>query len=340
MKHYLLTRIALAGIIASIISSCASVHYLSIEVLQPAKVSLPSHIQKVVLINQCYVRNYCSVTDFEGKINLKFDSIFSTGHVMALDEYLQNSPRLKVLRIYNASASAKKEFNLHLADSICDQTGADAAIILNKASVTKYGGYYKEKGDSTKSNKEKYSKPVAIVSIATWKLYDLKSKKIVDIQIIKDSINLVSDKWELYNGQSDQPSFWDMLYNASFQSGYTYGKRIAQEWSSEQRYIYTIPEYEFNLALKLVEKKKWDEAIALWQKFINSNNKQTASLASFNIAVGCEANDQISEALEWASKSYLLKRNEATAVYISQLEKRLKNKYTIMRQINGGKELE
>ena len=156
---------------------------------------------------------------------------------------------------------------------------------------------------------------------------------------IKDSINLVSNQWELQTDNENMPSFWNILYNSSYQSGYEYGKRIAQEWSSEQRYIYTIPEYDFDLASKFVDKKNWDEAMALWLKYTSSNNKRIASLASFNVAVGYEANDQLSEALEWASKSYLLMKKEATSEYIEQLELRLKNKYRIMRQMNGGKEL-
>jgi hypothetical protein len=348
MKNYLLSRMLFLGMFFVLINSCTSTHYISIDVLQPAKVSIPPSIQNVVLINHCYARNYSSVIDFQGNMNLKFDSIFSIGHVLALDEYLANSPRLKVLKIYNAPVSAKKSFDLRLADSICNITGADGAIILDKVSITKTSIFdttkmdARAKVDSLNSKNNAYNEnpnKSTIVSKSEWKLYDFKLRKVIDFQIINNRTNLISDSWELQPDSRNMPSFWDILYNSANQSGYEYGKRIAQQWASEQRYIYTIPEYDFELASNLVDKQKWNEAITLWEKYLLSKNKRVASIAAFNIAVCYEANDQLSEALNWASKSFLLNEKEATTNYINQLELRLKNKYHIMRQMNGGKEL-
>jgi hypothetical protein len=338
MKAHLFLKLVLPTFVLLLLSSCASVHYFNVDVLKPAKVSLPTDIQNVVLINHSYAQNHCSVADFQGNLNMKFDSTFSISHVLALEEFLENSPRLRVLRVYNAPASYNRNFNLKLADSICQQTGADGAIILDHVFISKYGN-----SDSGKGEAKHYSvseKQVnSIVSKAVWKLYDLKSNSIVDSQIIKDSINIISSKWGREGDRDQMPSFWDMLYNSANQSGNEYGKRIAQEWSSEQRYIYDFPESEFNQATKLVEKKNWDEAMKIWLKYSNSKNKRLSSIAAFNMAVGYEANDQLSEALEWASKSYFLRNQKSTSIYIENLELRLKNKYKIMRQMNGGKEL-
>ena len=327
-------------ILATFLISCSSQYYFQISTLKPARIPIASSIQKVVIINNCYNNNHCSITDLDGKIDNSFDSIFTQNHVLALNDFLTNSPRFKVLKVYNTNSPNGKKFSTTLADSICKQTGADAALIFEKSNISKVvycdskpltDSIIKSMASSCFGSIHKFR--LTLINYSAWNIYSAIEHKIIDSEIIKDSTNVFSSAYNFENSFQNTPDVFDEFYSSATRAGVQYGRKISQEWVNESRFIYRIPDYDFDAALKNVEKNKWDDAISLWKKNISIENKSTAAMAAYNIAVACEVKDQIYDALEWASKSYFLQKNEVTEKYIEKLEKRLKNKYVIVNQL-------
>ena len=326
-------------ILATFLISCSSQYYFQISTLKPARVPISNTIQKVVIINNCYNKNHCSITDIDGKTDYSFDSIFTLNHVLALNDVLANSPRFQVLKVYNVSSSNGRNLSSTIADSICRQNGADAAIIFEKSSIAKVV-YCDSKPltDSiiksmSSSNEYKHKFRLALINYSGWNFYSSIEHKIVDSEVIKDSTNVFCNAYNFETSFENTPSVFDELYSSATRVGTQYGRKISQEWTNESRFIYRIPGYDFDAATKNIEKNKWDDAIELWKKNISVKDKSKAAKAAYNIAVACEVKDEIYDALEWASKSYFLQKNDLTEKYIKQLEKRLKNKYVIVNQL-------
>ena len=80
--------------------------------------------------------------------------------------------------------------------------------------------------------------------------------------------------------------------------------------------LFRIEKADFINALQYVKIDKWEAAITLWKKYTYGKNKRLAANACYNMAIASETYDNIDVALEWAAKSFLLKKDEFTEKYI------------------------
>jgi hypothetical protein len=124
------------------------------------------------------------------------------------------------------------------------------------------------------------------------------------------------------------------LIQSGYRAGWNYGKRIAQEWRPESRFLYRVS----GKALSNAKNENWATAIDLWKGIVGTGDKKTASEAAFNIAVAYEMQDRIPDALEWAAKSYFLQRDINTDNYIKKLERRLNDQKKLQQQLGSVKQ--
>jgi len=365
MKKFKSEYILALGIALITLISCSSTYNFRIDVLKPAIVPIQSDIKKIIIINYSYVPGNLVLKDFDISYYDEIDSTIAWQYINSITEFLKKSPRFQLKNIYKASKPLNnqyKSFDFQLADSLCKNDDADAAIILesfsinimnksnktnslNKETAFLSGSdeiYPEEKPDSSKKvtkliNKSDYdfSKVISIKNTSCWEIYSPSSHRIIDKKIIKNYYNRINSRSWSYNTSDN--NLINLILSSCDKAGNEYGHRIAQEWVPEQRYVYRSQNSSFNEALIYAKNNNWTQAIEIWKKFVSEKDLTTASFAAYNIAVGYEVKDDLDIAIEWASQSYLLQKNEETVKYISLLEKRIKDKKKLLEQVNFGK---
>ncbi len=121
-----------------------------------------------------------------------------------------------------------------------------------------------------------------------------------------------------------EKSIFYTLYAHSFscyRTGITYGKRIADCKKPVKRMLYTNINRDFKRALKKAETGKWEDAITIWDKYKEHQNKSIAAKALYNISIAYEQQGYLNKALDIAEQSYQMQTIPHTFIHIDYLRK-------------------
>ncbi len=314
-----------------IINACSTYVPIEIQVLQPANIKISPEIYKVLFINNANYKQNISVIQIN---NINDDSIESDEYFNGLYNVLSNSPRYEMANA-NPVYLVKPGFNDRYSSidfptlqKLCSDSNADAAIVLEKYELL----YTKKIRLQYLADQGCFRGTFEMVNNSLWKIYIPETQKVEDDFLLKDTLY-----WDGYGANENQiiqqfPSLRDASLQSCFYAGEKYGERIAQTWKQVDRYLINCNNNDFKKAHTLAIQGQWDDAIELWKKFVNRKNKRLASFATYNIAVACETLDHIDLALDWASKSYFIKKSQIVDDYIMLLENRKEQQEVIENQ--------
>ena len=121
------------------------------------------------------------------------------------------------------------------------------------------------------------------------------------------------------------------------------GVRVAMlfvpSWKWTDRLMYFSGNDTMKKATELALNNKWEEAAVIWTKMAKSNNKNIVAKATYNMALACEMLGHLNLALEWASNSYHVYKNEnhqqKCMDYINILATRLQQERRLKKQFGG-----
>jgi hypothetical protein len=303
--------------------SCASYEPIKIQVLKPAQVKVPSEIYKLLLINHGVQKD--TLWKFKTKeLETNNDSILTSEYFSGLSEVLQNSPRFEIANPvpYYIEKIGRRFESLDwlTIDELCKKNNADAALVLENFQLL-----YPDQLPIRYVNGYLHG-VLQIENNSIWKIYEPSNMKVAEDFLLKDTLF-----WDGYGSNYNQierqlPPIQNALLQSCNYAGYKYGERIAQTWSTENRYIINCENKDFRNAFILITEYKWEGAVELWKKYTYGKNTRLASYAAYNLAVASEVLDNIDASLEWASKSFFLRNNVFVEEYIKTLEKRKKEK--------------
>ena len=316
-----------------ILSSCLSYENLTIEVLKPAKFSLPANIHKIAIVSRNLKYEDDTLQHYQIKNrklikdNIKFnaDSVAQITCIDSLTAKLLVQNRFDSILILpvnslptvhvKAIGPGKAEWYKNTAS----KTGADGLIVLDMFSC-----FYSDQKDvfslTTVAN---------VVTSNIWSIYDSKSHKIIDRFAQIDTLY-----WDGTddNGNYNEhriPAKKDAIILASAVIGDNYSKHILPSWSKVYREIMSCNKPELKQAALLAQKSKWEEASAIWQKYADSKNKHDKIIATYNLALAGEMNGQIDKAVELTAQAAKLStgtfwsnENEAVRKYSAVLYRR------------------
>ena len=284
-------------------SSCVSYERLSIEVVKPAKLTLSPNIRKLAMVarNLKYVndtlQNY-QVKDgklVKDRIRFNCDSAAITSCLDSLSGKLLAQVRFDSILILPVSFFPETRVKdvrpnkISWYSKLADNTGADGLILLDMFSC-----FYIE---SNENNNAK------VITSDIWSFYDNKQQKIVDRFAQTDTLF-----WEGNdeNGNLEKiriPEKQMAIPIAAGVIGSNYAKHIQPSWTLVYREIMTSNHPEFKIATTLARKGKWDEASAIWQKYIDSKNRQNKIISLYNLALANEMSGNMDQAIHLIGQS-------------------------------------
>ena len=309
----------LSIIVLLLFTSCVSTKYIDIEVLRPAKISVPPEIKNVIIID-----NSISVADTLPEISKlplqriemskvpymlgkSFEPFVDTLSTVAINELLNELNRREFFdTVFIDIKSIKDSFNYLSKKSIDkkylfalkDIYNIDAAIVLDSF-------IYKPKFSIENLDELGSTYFTQKVSGAiNWKFINMMDTTLMDNYVQQE--NLI---WDYYIDNYQYlkkkiPKLNQSLHELADYMGYYYADRITPYWEPVERYYYKSLHGLFSYANKHVKNNDWSEAEKVWFYIFKTGNKLNSARAAHNIALSKEIQGQFRESVEWAYESY------------------------------------
>ena len=335
-------------LIVSIFMSCGT-STVMVNVQRPADISVPQTVQDVVIANR-------SIAGKGNKVGNVLEGIFSGEGIGAdkkgseycmigLTNIMQNSERYNLKNagdiVLNGTGTSKFPPLLEWSDveSVCSSYGADALIVLSTFDSDSriIEGESVVRTKTVKGAKIKVVEyPVTLIMEieSGWRIYDLTTKKIVDVSNFTE-VKEFHSKGSSYNdARSHLPSKRSALKDAGVFAGEKYGFRITPIWIKVSRRYYIGKADEFKLAKNYVKRGDWDEAIEIWKPLTENMDLKTARRAYFNLALAAEIKGSLQTSIDYAKKAEQMGEKKASS-YIITLKKRMRDEERLKEQLNN-----
>jgi tetratricopeptide (TPR) repeat protein len=345
MNRKIVLAIYLLGF-SLILSSCATTS-IGLEVLIPAEINIPQHIQKVAVANRSLpAKGEKAKNIIEGVLtgeSIYADREGSENCGLGLVNQLNSGPRFSA--IYLSSAELKgtgtREFpyplNWNQVNELCEAVDADALILLetfdSDNSIRNYSRVTKKKEENHEVNVTTFYSDMTIDVNAGWRIYDNVNKRIIDEKAFTDTKVFTGKGPTSRKAADDLPGKRNAINQAGVFAGKMFGKRISPTWMHTTRKYYKGKEDDFKKAKRYVEMNDWDAAIAIWKPLTDNPEKKIGGRACYNMGVACEMKGEFNIAIEWMKKAYYDYNMKDARSYIILLERRLKDQERLDEQL-------
>ena len=347
------------------LSSC-SISSVSLDVVRPAEIDVPNHIQNIVIINR-------SLPSKSNQAENILDGLFSGEGVgddkkgakmcvVSLKKSLLNKPS-EISRFNLIESDALLEGNQFLGtgtsifpkpikwkklNKLSEKYDFDGVIVLetfdSKSSIINAGVVEKNKRVNGQKIKKKYIEAYLNIQVnAGWRIYDLVNKKIIDEKVFTDFKEFSSLGNNFEDAKRNLPVKRAAIAETGSFAGSQYSLRISPSRESVNRFYYlkaTRGDKEVNKSFQkasdLLRKNSIDNAALIWINFVDFDDHKIASRACFNMALAAELKNNYNLAIEWIEKSLDYNySNKKTIDYLRVLKQRQEEIKRIKNQLNN-----
>lgn len=333
---------------AALLASCTSTTPL--QVLQPADMIVPDHIQTIVTLDRSKPEK--GFENFlEGLItgeNIGQDREGRRFALEGLTSALTRTPRFNVKHtgIEMIGSRGGNSFAAPLpwseVEDICRDYDGDALVTIetfdsdNSVAYDQRSTKRKDK-DGKEYTEISYEADLSLTVRIGWRFYDPKTRVIFDeftvTQIAHDRATADTREQALRRLISQT----SITRDVSFDAGAQYGMRIAPVWITVNRPFYDSGKGEFDSdmarAARFARADQWEDAAQIWQSVIRQADEKTAGRAAFNMAVANERKGLLDSALEWAQRAYTDFNNKKARDYIRDLQIRISDQERLKQQM-------
>lgn len=350
MKLRILKKLSFVIIVAGIVflNACHTAS-IPLEVLLPAEINIPQHIENVAVANRSLPADNKKVTNIlEGLLtgeSLFADRVGSNHCIEGLVEKLNTSPRFVAL-LYGGDelkGTGTKTFATPLdwakVDDICLRNKVDALILLETFDSDMHINKGSRKEKRTKDEEVYYvtvfHADLTVNVNAGWRIYDQKNHRIIDQKTFRDVKNWSSKGNTPDDALHKLPNKRRAINDAAIFAGNRFAVRISPTWTHSSRIYYTGKIDDFKLAKKYVQNKDWDMAIAIWKHHVDDPEPKIGGRACFNMGIASEMKGEFDIALKWMKKAYYDYDIKKAQQYINILNKRIIDQQKLDEQMGN-----
>ena len=349
MRNLKLFLYILAG--AFLMTSCAGIKTLTIQTQEPAQVTLPTTVEKLLIVDNTatqpadigHSKKRLGRSEAE-KVSVRTDSL-SLIYTEALTQFLNEEGFYEMVMLHNEPMRTDNEYwketplSPEKMKELKDASGADAVVSLDKLLIASdWEDLFVQQGYP-------YAKLTGKIS-STLRVYMPTQQGLIPTVQFIDSLY-----WEGFDITNDGMAYAEFVVPHAEQALkelaiYTADKMtyvLTPHWITQERWYYTLSSSTMREAEALADQAKWKEAIAKWDSFFNATKKKIEKAkAASNIALGYEMLDDIQTALDWAtiaeklfdestSQSSLERRR--ISIYKKELERRIDTSNKLNMQV-------
>lgn len=331
------TKLYLLALIFALIFSACKTSHLSIEVLEPAQVTIPPKLKSVVVVNRSLPKDENKVLNIvEGALTgeeIFLDRNATHDCIRGATDQLKSAPRYDVRGIPagvdlrgDGAGSFSVPLSWTIVERICNQSAADALITLEVLdSDFLFEDAVETREETVDGKKHLYKVFVKTMQVRVktgWRVYDAKSKMIVDESIYNDYKDWVGEGASPEAALRALPSKEIAVGEAAYYAGRQFGRRISPSWARVSRQYYVKKHPNLELAKASVQVNDWTKATSLWKDIQSFADPEIAGYANYNLAIAAEVQGNLDKAIEYATKAFRDYGNKQARSYIYQLENR------------------
>lgn len=341
MRHLLIPFL-----LSLLLASCSSVHYFTIETLEPAEVTFPKDVKTVLIVNNAVPQPEdmgitVSYRKAPANPKIKTDSAIFVA-TRSIGEAIAASPFFEDVRLYekayNEHGTFQKDSRMSQSEveELCELNESDAVISLDHLyfSVTK-----------TIDDQDPQS------------LYPLGSIKVIYSSVVRAHIPerisplatmQVVDSLFFYDEGSLLPSIAEAISMSAEYMGEVTSNLFIPNWQEDNRLIYRYSNSTtWKNASAYAYQGKWKLAANIWEELYNKtkSEKKLARIAT-NLAIANELSDDLPKAAEWVEKAldhYMAISEKSVShrdsifilQYKAQLERKIAKQPKLEQQLQG-----
>ncbi len=332
------------------LASCGSTKVIVLHTTEPSPITLSDQIKRIGLISNNEV-----TTDMEGETNgmnrlvvAQERWLTKKGKDAAInglfDELLKDN-RFEEVKMLEQESGEASDFQSNPSgipwsniESLCTKNNVDAVFAMafyetdTKVSVKKTSMLDRNLiRDQGKVKAQEITLETLIEN--GWRIYYPKNRQVIDEIVFNDQITSTGkgkDAVAAYQAIGDRK---ETLMQQSRTNGSQYGQRLLPFKNSVSREYYLKGTDNLVLATELLEKEDWAGARKLLELDAEHQDAKIRRRSCHNLAVLSERDENLDEALSWASKAYEYDNNEEDLEYIEILKKRIDDKKLLKSQL-------
>jgi hypothetical protein len=328
-------------------SACSSTSRISIEVLKPAYISVPQDIKTIAFVNR-------SLPSKKERVKNILEGII-TGEVPFVDRQaaekcingavsrLQGSPRFSALYAsgLELKGTGTRQFpeplDWSIVNDYCNKNKAEALAVLEVFDSNNMYSISERQATKKDGDKEiKYTEYVANLSVQIetgWRIYFPANKQIIDQNFFSDSRSWNNTGTSRTTAQQGLISIERAVADAGYYAGEQYAERISPLWTRVSRKYFKKGNDEMERAARYAQSNDWKGAAEIWQKLTNNSDPKIAGRATYNMAVACEMDGNLDEALNWAKTSYVDFKVKDARYYMNTIQQRINDQDRLKDQM-------
>jgi hypothetical protein len=222
--------------------------------------------------------------------------------------------------------------------SICEENGVDAIFALAYHETDTQFTLKKTKVDQFGMMRDRSRVSGQEITLETliengWRIYDPKQRMLVDEFTSNDQIFASAKGVSSVDALQAIDHRRKTLLEQSKNVGSSYAQRMQPQKLEIQRDYYVLGSKNLVLAHDKILEGAYHEALKLWEDELANPKHRISGRASYNLAVLSEFNGDLRAAMNWATKSYDLLKQDATLDYIAALERRQAQSDVLKQQL-------
>lgn len=324
-----------------------------LEVIRPAAISMPDHIEVIGTIDRSKPRSGF-VDVIEGEATGEALNQDPNGRLRAievLNTTLVRTPRFKVINTgeeltgTETGSSFADPLPWKRVNQICRQYNVDALISLEKFdsnNATEVTSRKRKRKTDDGEIEETVWDAETITDVELgWRVYDPDSRTIVDEVTVNDQDSDSSTGAESkIKAIADLEDPQTLTARVSERAGRKYAERIAPLWIKLSRTFYRkakgVHADDMARAARLFEAESWPEAEDIWIGIVqNGLDDEIRGMAAYNLAVFNEKRGLLQVALEWSQRAYGDFANKKARGYMGQLRSRIDEQELLAKQLKA-----
>lgn len=324
------------------LTSCGSINYISIDTFNPAEVTYPKNVKRVLIVNNAvpqpsnlgYTYKLSGVVQDTARARTDSALIYTCS---SLGKAIADAPLFDDVLLYHnmtrndSDYLEDKRLSPEDVKNLCKETGTDAIISVDRM-------LFQMEKDVYVFAEGYITGTIDIKMSGVLRSYYPGRENPLATIYVNDSIFWSEDAGNMHQLRQVLPSPTEALNEAGSFIGEKSVPNFIPHWNKDSRWYYTGMGSLWKQAAAYITTEKWDEAAVIWKKLYNSASWSTQAKAASNLALYYEINSKFEEALEWATKAQnLFEKNKGGEDSQTQIQKLYTN--TLNARLMANKKL-
>ncbi|MEM7485192.1 MAG: DUF6340 family protein [Bacteroidota bacterium] len=343
-------QIAIILVLTLLTMGCSATNRLTLSVTEPALVSLPQDVKTIGIVNRSLASEKHNAIDKIDKIlsleGLNLDREGASAAIKGLTTELERNGQFEAVKTIDSVEAIRKGLGVfpaqlpwELVEQICTENNVDILFSLEFYDTDTRADYQATIVNIPNDLGIKAKVPGHRVTLWTlikngWRVYDSKSKQILDQFISNDEIVSRGEGINPVKAVEAVIARKEGVMQVSNQLGTNYGLNLRQLRRRVARDYFVRGTDNFVIAKRRAQTGDWNGAADLWSAEVNHPKRKVAGRAYYNMAIINEINGNLQKALDWASKSYSDYGTREALRYVNILRRRLADQQEIERQLS------